>query len=194
MSLILGYFLQCIFIILPLFLAGIFFIFLLKKGFFVYLAKPIDLGLTIGKKRLFGNNKTFRGIIIIPIATFVFWMLIAIILKIMRINPDLFVFDYNFSGYIKILIFALAYPIGELPNSFIKRRLGIEPGCLAIKQNVRFFFNFYDLVDSLILCFFVLLFVYKINIAYALGAFFIGTLIHCFTDVLMRKIKLKEKA
>lgn len=194
MNLTLNYLLQCVFIILPLFLAGVFFIFSLKKGLGKNLAGPIDFGFEFKGKRLFGANKTWRGFLIMPVAAFMFWLLIVIILKIFHINSGMFVLDYEFSGYAKILIFGLAYPFGELPNSFFKRRLGIEPGSQSDNKIFKIFFAIFDLIDSLLLCLLVLLFVYKINFSYSFGAFFIGTFIHYLTDSIMRKVKLKKQA
>jgi CDP-2,3-bis-(O-geranylgeranyl)-sn-glycerol synthase len=90
--------------------------------------RPIDGGRTLGGKRLFGDNKTWRG---------AFAMAGGVVLATLVLS--------RFPGYVSRLPAELrgAHPlllglalgvgmvVGELPNSFLKRRLGVEPGARA---------------------------------------------------------------
>lgn len=86
---------------------------------------PLDLGLKWRNRRLLGNNKTFRGALVMFLGTLLmtcclsefapFWKHLP--LSIQEAGPGI---------YGSLL--GLGMVIGELPNSFIKRRLDIEPG------------------------------------------------------------------
>src|SRR5215472_3366443 len=70
-------------------------------------------------RRWFGANKTWRGVLVMPLAA-----ALGVRLALM-FWPDEFG-GWNF--FLLGLLLGLAYVLAELPNSFIKRRIGIEPG------------------------------------------------------------------
>lgn len=84
---------------------------------------PVDFGLEINGKRMFGKNKTWRGIISGTIASIVvvwmqhFFSLKTVMVDYANINVVLLGFLLGFG--------ALA---GDLIESFFKRQAGIEPG------------------------------------------------------------------
>jgi CDP-diacylglycerol--serine O-phosphatidyltransferase len=67
--------------------------------------------------RLFGANKTLRGLLFLTITTALTFGLI----NTKQVTPEL-------SNYIFGALLGLTYILMELPNSFIKRRLGIKAG------------------------------------------------------------------
>jgi hypothetical protein len=89
------------------------------------LKRPIDGGRTFRGRRIFGDNKTWRG---------AFCMFSGVLLAALILSA--------FAGYWRRLpvplqarspwlvgsLLGLAVVAGELPNSFVKRQLGIEPG------------------------------------------------------------------
>jgi len=103
-----------------------------KKDLLSFLAKPVSSG-------MFGEHKTFRGFIFLPIAIGVCCLLGSIIQ-----GPFL-------SGYFTDFLFGvglgLAYMLSELPNSYVKRRRGIAPGESA--GNNRILQLFIDKADSI---------------------------------------------
>jgi len=189
-----NYLFQCLLITLPIILSGLFFIFTLKRNYFDWLKIPIDCGLTIRGKRLFGANKTLRGFIIMPIVTFSTVILMSYLIKLFNIDTEIIIFDYNFFESYKALIYGFAYPLGELPNSFIKRQLDIKPGENASRGIKKIIINFFDNADSIISCGFAALLLYGIAFKYVVGAIIIGLLFHFLTDLVMIKIGLKKKA
>jgi hypothetical protein len=188
----LDYLVQIFFIIAPVFVGGIFFIFSLKKNYFSILNKPIDFNYKIFNKRFFGENKTFRGILLIPLYTYIFIIFTGLFLELLGVDLSKIIFDYSFKGSFKGLLYGLAYSLGELPNSFIKRQIGIGPGAKSKNIFLKYIFKIIDNIDSLVACSFVLFFVYGINFNLIAGAFFTGVLLHFGTDLLMKKIKLKK--
>ncbi|MEK6949391.1 MAG: CDP-2,3-bis-(O-geranylgeranyl)-sn-glycerol synthase [Nanoarchaeota archaeon] len=116
--------LQCVYFILPAYFANMAPV--IVKDFFKKIAIPLDFGKTLGDKPIFGEHKTFRGLI--------FGVLFAIILTHMQyllyqnnIFTDFAIVDYSNWLLIGFLL-GLGAMIGDLIKSFLKRRLGYEPG------------------------------------------------------------------
>ena len=89
-------------------------------------SRPIDGGKTFRGRRVFGEHKTLRGfIVMIPAAAISFVALAAAAgdpaaAGLWPLTP---------LGYAGLGAFAgFGFMAGELPNSFIKRQLGIRPG------------------------------------------------------------------
>ena len=186
-----NYFIQIIFIIFPILIGGILFIFSLKKDYFSFLNRPIDFGYKIFGKRLFGDNKTFRGVLLMPLYVALVVFLLGRLLGGFNFNINNLVFDYGQQGVFFGLFYGLAYSLGELPNSFIKRQLDINPGGQPEKQIQKRIFIIIDDTDSLFACSLVLLLLYRIDFSFIIGAFLLGVVLHFLTDILMKKNGLK---
>jgi hypothetical protein len=83
----------------------------------------------------FGKNKTWRGLVFVPVANAIVLMLISLLSPIEISAPA-------FLGF----ILGLAYMFAELPNSFVKRRLGLAPG--ENHGRYRVAFSILDKLDS----------------------------------------------
>ncbi|HET7216541.1 MAG TPA: CDP-archaeol synthase [Vicinamibacterales bacterium] len=94
-------------------------------------AIPIDRGRTFRGRRIFGANKTWRGLIVMVPATGAAFAAVA------RIagggDPaSVGLWDLSAAQYAALGAWAgLGFMLGELPNSFVKRQLGIAPGARA---------------------------------------------------------------
>lgn len=111
------------------------------------LRRPIDGGLSFRGRRVFGDNKTWRIVVVAIVAS------IATVAAQRTILGDA-------AGSLAVIDYARANPlwlgaamgagamIGELPNSFVKRRLGIAPGASA-RGLRRVAFYIWDQVDLL---------------------------------------------
>lgn len=93
---------------------------------------PIDGRLNIRGRRLFGDNKTVRGFIVMPFAAgFAFWAL-GILLEEMSTPLRDGLWPLSNGGLALLGTWAgLGFMLGELPNSFAKRQLNISPGSSA---------------------------------------------------------------
>ena len=120
-----------LFLIGALALAGVMQVAWLASPASVRFAIPVDAGLTFRGHRLFGANKTLRGFIVMVPATAVMFPLVAFgfggpepaVIGLWPLTP---------LGYAHLGACAgLGFMLGELPNSFIKRQLGIAPGMAA---------------------------------------------------------------
>lgn len=108
-------------------------------------AWPLDGGRRLRGRRIFGDNKTFRGfLVMLPITglAFVALALAADAALLARLWP-LSLPQYGALG----LFAAIGCMAGELPNSFVKRQLDIAPG-EAARGNLRRVFLLIDRLDS----------------------------------------------
>jgi hypothetical protein len=85
---------------------------------------PLDGGATFRRRRVFGDNKTIRGaVVMIGVSTAV--MMLQGIYRL----PSLEYFDY---GSVNLalpgMLLGAGFVLGELPNSFLKRQLDVAPG------------------------------------------------------------------
>jgi len=93
------------------------------------LMMPVDGGLRFRGRRVFGDNKTVRGfVVMVPAAALAFAGLTA---ALSFSNPDAVagLWPLSIAGYGALGALAgLGFMAGELPNSFVKRQLDIAPG------------------------------------------------------------------
>ncbi len=109
---------------------------------------PIDGGRTFRGRRLFGDNKTWRGAVVtIGTTTLAAWGLAqlgACCWSLPTLTPFAELHPLAWG-----LLLGVGYIAGELPNSFAKRRLGIAPG--ASGRGIRgLVFWVVDQLDSLV--------------------------------------------
>jgi hypothetical protein len=168
---------QIILFILPLLLSGlIHHFFIIKYNLFSFLAKPIDFD-----KKLFGKNKTFRGFLSMVFLTSFFFALINYFLKIQISLP-------NFAAG---AVLGLFYSLAELPNSFIKRKVGVKEG-LKSSGLKGFLFSLLDQIDSPFGVVIAIYFIFSKNIELLFLIFAYGSIIHFLIDQLLYKYGYKN--
>jgi hypothetical protein len=121
---------------------------MLRRDLASWLAVPIDAGHTLGGRRIFGDGKTSRGVAVaiagstvaasiqgvIPVE----WVASMVVVDYAQVNP----------AVVGAAMGAGAM-LGELPNSFLKRRLGIERGQTA-RGALGVVFYMFDQLDLLL--------------------------------------------
>ncbi len=119
---------QIIFLGSPLLLAAIAQGLCIKYDWLSRLRRPIDFGKSYKGKRIFGDHKTWRGLTI----NVFFCSLGAIIQAWLQSKGGLpqwlFLLDYKSQALTIGILIGFGMTVGELPNSFLKRRFGIPPG------------------------------------------------------------------
>lgn len=119
--------LQVLYLFAPLLVAAALSGVVLRFDLFPKLRRPIDAGRTFRGRRLLGDSKTWRGVVVAIVGC-----ITAVALQkhvIAGRIGSIAVVDYR---SVDVLLFGAAMGggamAGELPNSFVKRRLGIAPG------------------------------------------------------------------
>jgi hypothetical protein len=119
---------QVLFLGSPLLLAAIAQGLCIKYDWLSRLKSPIDLGRSYKRKRIFGNHKTWRGMTI----NVVFCCLGTLIQTWLQVSGGLptwlLLVDYKNQALVVGILLGLGMTVGELPNSFLKRRFEIPPG------------------------------------------------------------------
>jgi hypothetical protein len=137
-----------------------------RANFLARLAVPLDGGGSIGGERVFGDNKTWRGAVVMIVGAALFGALQGMVFGEGAKASGLACMDYEALGrrvtgtvgplgfaigYAETnLVLGLGYVLGELPNSFLKRRVGIIPGRTTAGAVGTFFFLL-DQADSIIM-------------------------------------------
>ena len=92
-------------------------------------AIPLDGGATWRGRRLLGDNKTISGFVVMIPAAAIALPVVAIVFQQVGIAS---IWPISSRGYAALGAWCAAgFMLGELPNSFVKRRLGVEPGAAA---------------------------------------------------------------
>ena len=169
-----------------------------KVGICDFLKKPIDFGKTAPDgKRIFGDNKTFKGFV----GMIIFGALLSVLWgEILKGNETLNGLNYFYRSRSNTISYNLligtlsgfAYALFELPNSFIKRRLDITPGKNDISGTKRFIFIFLDQADSVFGCVLVVCMFYPLPVWYYFVYVLVGALTHIIMNMLLYFCKLRK--
>jgi hypothetical protein len=119
---------RIIFLGLPLFVAAVAQGLCIKYDLLPWLKKPLDFGHTFRGKRVFGDHKTWRGFVINLLGCSLGTLIQTWLLEKCLFPPWLPLVNYEEWGWLLGLLMGLGMTVGELPNSFLKRRMGISPG------------------------------------------------------------------
>lgn len=167
-------------LLLPLIFSGIVHMIFVKKDYCAFLKIPFSI-------KLFGANKTIRGLVVMVLFTIVGVHLTDILLR------SVWQIDFYKEANLSILggLLGLFYILFELPNSFMKRRLGISPGKQATHN--AFWFSLYDQMDSGAGLALVYYFYLNIDIGLNLFMIFLGTFVHLFFNVLLYSLRLRSQ-
>ena len=161
---------------LPLVLGNVLHMIVVKRNWFKGFAFPIS-------KKMFGDNKTYRGIIVLPILTGLLALLSSFWFGPFETSTEYDAFVGFGLGF--------AYILAELPNSYIKRSLGIANGAQSKKYKYLQYFT--DKADSLIgvLGFYFLATLVTFKTVIIL--FCIGIILHISMSQFLVFIKIKKK-
>jgi CDP-diglyceride synthetase len=123
---------------------GILHMVVVKVDWLPALKVPIDGGRTLGGEPIFGPNKTWRGIVVMIVGSAAIGAAQGLFGGEWAARAGVEVLDFaavgrrlggSSGGFVYLLGYAgvnavlgLGYALGELPNSFVKRRFGIDPG------------------------------------------------------------------
>lgn len=168
-----------------------------KSGVLNNLYIPMDQGKKLKDgKRLFGDNKTWKGFLGMILFGGIFQIFWGFLLKFFPYleSLNLFYTQYNNSVINNLwigLLLGFAYVLFELPNSFIKRRLAIQPGKPA-EDRWKWLFVFIDQADSLVGCGLILAILVPISFQQFIGCIVIGFGTHILVNQFLYRMKLRK--
>ena len=114
-------------------------------------AVPLDGGHTFRGRRILGDNKTLRGFLLMVPAAGAVFLLLALLLDSWPVRPAPGLWPLSAGGYGWLGVGAgFGFMAGELPNSFLKRQLGIPPGAAPPGYLARVFCFVVDRLDSIL--------------------------------------------
>lgn len=116
--------LRVLWLSVPVVAAALVHVAVIRFRLFPALVRPIDGGRSWRGARLFGDHKTWRGaVVMIGVSALV------MPLQGLARAPGLELFDYGAHSLFAVgALLGLGFVLGELPNSFLKRRAGVGPG------------------------------------------------------------------
>lgn len=145
-----GEFLGILLLLLPLLGGAVLHGLCMKHGWLGFLAKPIDAGRTFRGRPILGHSKTWRGPVCVGAGAAVVWGLQQGLLHRVDALAALELVDYaSLPGWWFGAAAGAAAELAELPNSFVKRRLGIAPGATT-RGPLSVLFYFWDQLDLLL--------------------------------------------
>ena len=180
----------------PVIIAGVLNMIWCKSKVMKWAKVPMDFGKTLSdNKRIFGDNKTWKGFfgyILLNTICALLWGAVCSKAGIEELN---FFYANNkntflFNLLIGILL-GLGYALFELPNSFLKRRLGITPG-KTISGAWRALFIVLDQADSIFGCALVVWLFYDLGIGLYLLYVLVGAFTHIIFNMLLYFCKLRK--
>jgi CDP-diglyceride synthetase len=178
-------------LITPVLVAGIGQVVILKTGLLPRLAVPLDLGAHWRGKPVLGPRKTWRGVIIMTTLSALTARAQAMAARHSPGLRTICPFDYRrVNPWLLGGTLGLGYCIAEVPNSFVKRRLGIPPA----QTSARWAWLQYliDQSDSVAGCLTALRFFYRPTWTEAGLAFAGGLALHVAVDQSMHALGVKQ--
>lgn len=167
---------QALYLFSPLLAAAVLAGLIQRHDRLTWLKRPIDGGATFRGHRVFGDNKTWRGVACALVGC------IAMVWVQKSLIGDraglLAVIDYQeVNPFVLGVALGLGAILGELPNSFVKRQLGIAPGHGGSGIQGPFFY-LWDQVDFLTTTWPLLLFWIKPGWSLVLMSFVLTPAVH----------------
>lgn len=174
---------------MPVILGGISNMIFCKTSLYKKYRKPIDRGKVLKDgNRLFGDNKTGIGFFSMIVFTIIYQIVFGYLDTRAGIS-ELYLVHENTLLFNVIVgfLFGFAYMICELPNSFLKRRLGIDAG--NTNRGVLFLL---DQIDSMVGIATVILVVSDITYIRALEYVALGGITHIAVNLLLKLFKIRK--
>jgi CDP-diglyceride synthetase len=155
-------------------------------------AIPLDGGFRLRGRRLFGANKTVRGLVVmVPAAAAAFALLAAAAEDAARA----WLWPISLGSYAWLGAWAaVGFMAGELPNSLLKRQLDIAPGARPEGRGAALGHFILDRLDSGIGMLAALALVVEVPWLTWAYVLLVGPLVHWSFSVVMFRLGLKQRA
>lgn len=198
---------QIFWLSLPVVVTGILHMVVVKANLFPALGRPMDGGRTLGGARIFGDNKTWRGVVFMTLASGLVGLIQGLAGGSWAAQSGVQFMDVGGlgarlglpagavafgAGYALVnLVLGFGYVLGELPNSFIKRRLAITPGKTGGGVSGAVFLVV-DQADSVVAALGLGALVFSYSWSLALWGMLVLTLFHLLINAALYLVKLRK--
>jgi len=143
------------------------------------LKRPLDLGASVDGRRLFGDNKTWRGALVMLAGVIAAALLLSLWPWYWHKLPH----GIRDAGPLPFgVLLGLGVVLGELPNSFLKRSLGIAPGTQR-RGALGLLLSLYDQADFVLMVWLLLLPLWTMSVAQAAICFAVVAAVHMAINV-----------
>jgi CDP-diglyceride synthetase len=183
---------QAAYLLLPLIGSVICAAVILVLGLWPSLKRPLDGGATFRGRRVFGDNKTWRGVV----GAWVGCVASVALQKYVIADwaGDLAVIDYESVSLFALgTVFTVGAVVGELPNSFVKRQIGIAPGGRPTGLLVPVFYT-WDQIDALFVLWPLLLFWVRPGASLLIASFAVVFVAHQIVSLVGRLIGARRSS
>jgi hypothetical protein len=175
---------RVVWLAVPVVVAALVHVIVLKYRWLEPLRIPLDRGASWRGRRIFGDNKTLRGAIVMIGVS----IIAAALQGVFRL-PSLEYFDYDEANLpIVGLLLGLGFVIGELPNSFVKRQRQVAPGAHA-----GIWHTLADQLDSVVGALAALSLVWVVPLRVWLVALVMGTGLHIAVNAIFVLLGVKRR-
>ena len=159
------------------------------------LAVPLDGGRLLRGRPVLGDHKTVRGLVVMVPATGISFALLAALVATGPGISGAGLWPLTPATYGLLGIWAgLGFMVGELPNSFIKRRLGIPPGEAAAGRSLRALSFVADRIDSSVGMLLALVLAVPVSLQICLFVLLAGPLVHAAFSLALFLLGVKARA
>ena len=173
----------------PVMLAAAIHIAVIRFDLLPWLKMPLDFGATVRERRLFGENKTWRGAFVMIAGS----AMGTALQQRVRV-PTWELFDYGtVNAWLWGALLGLGFVAAELPNSFLKRQSGVPPGQQATGGKY-WLFTALDQLDSVVGCLLALAIVCPPPWEVVLTALLLCSLVHVAFNLVFVFVGLKRRA
>ena len=185
-----------LFVLLAMSAAGIIHVWWLKAASVQIFMQPIDFGHTWRGRPIFGRNKRLRGLLMMPPAAAGSFALLGGLRH--QLLPDWLaagLWELSPGRYALLgLAAGLAFMLAELPNSFLKRQLGIAPGAMPQRGIARFICPLLDRFDSVLGVLIVISLLVPVPAVTWLWLLLLGPGVHALFSALLYRTGIKARA
>lgn len=156
---------------------------------------PIDGGLTLRGRRLFGANKRVCGFMVLPPAAALSFALLSDAGGLLPRPLEEALWPMSTLAYAGLgLAAGLAFMLAELPNSFIKRQLDVAPGAAPTQPGQRWLVLLIDRLDSVLGVLIVVSLLVPLPALSWLWVLMAGPLVHAVFSTALYALGLKARA
>jgi CDP-2,3-bis-(O-geranylgeranyl)-sn-glycerol synthase len=175
-------------------LAGLVQVAWLRSPLSLWFRSPIDNGRTLRGRRLFGDNKTWCGFVVMVPAVGAICLLMALARDLLPAGWSRGLWPLSAPAYGLLGCWlGLGFMAGELPNSFLKRQLGIAPGAAPLNALGRRLCFLLDRLDSIAGALVALALVLPAPPGTCLAVLLIGPGVHWLFSVLLYRLGMKAR-